>query len=373
MTRAEPMPNRSRGLTVLLTFLAACTAPPPDVVLDTLDNGTVVVRNADRGLWTEGGMWKPRELTRIGAEAGASAYLLSRVNDVQLGPDGRVYVLEGRSRELRVFALDGTHLATIGRSDTAPGAFTNPTGLAWGPSGDLWVVDPGSERYTLVSPAGDLVATYPRSGRTGGYHWEGAIIGDFLYEPRFPGGPGENSFIRYAIGAAGLVAADTVGLPAPAPTYGPRPGGDGSEAGGAPHVSWAFDRDGGLWFGATGSYRLWHRAPDGDTLRLVELDRVRRRADRWAAHGGITVDDRGWVWVARAPVPFPGEGPTSSPTTFDVFDPAGIYYGALVLDIAVEPPPVIVGSRVVGVDYDDRGVPSVVVYWLAGRDPLVTN
>lgn len=396
---------------ILSPALAACAGGTgtPAVVVDTLASGVVRVRNRDGGLWAAGGAWKPRELARIGETEGASPYVLTAVSDVEMGPDGRVYVLENRAKELRVFALDGTHLATIGRPGRGPGEFTDPEGLAWGPDGELWVVDVGSQRYTLVSPAGDLVATYPRPVDSRNGFWGGAIAPDgSLYEPGpmvRQEGATRHLFIRYEITGRGPVARDTVELPAAVASSERISVADNDTtfpAPFAPRLSWASARDAGLWFGTGERYRLWHRTLAGDTLRIVELDRPRRRVtrrdlelarrrirrfadgapeqvdlaripDRRAAYGAVLVDDLGWLWVAQSLPLFPGREPEPNPTTFDIFDPDGVYHGALTLDVAAQPGPVISGNRVVGVAYDGHGVPSVVVYWLAGRRSLTTE
>ena len=111
------------------------------------------------------------------------------VSSVALGPDGDVYVADGRNFEVRVFGLDGAHRRTFGREGEGPGEFQALSSLAW---------------------AGDLLLTMdPMLGRVGEWSGEGEWLGQrrtrgFITGwpgPRFyPVGPDE--LYRHALGSA---------------------------------------------------------------------------------------------------------------------------------------------------------------------------
>ncbi|MGQ0815734.1 MAG: hypothetical protein ACT4O1_14960, partial [Gemmatimonadota bacterium] len=68
-------------------------------------------------------------------------------------------------------------------------------------------------------------------------------------------------------------------------------------------------------------------------------------------------DDEGRLWVIGYKQ---GGSPPTRPV--DVFEAYGRYLGRLNLDIAIYPPPRIIGDRVVAVTRDEMDVEHVVVY-----------
>ena len=92
------------------------------------------------------------------------------VSSVALGPDGEVYVADGRNFEVRVFGLDGTHRRTFGREGEGPGEFQALSSLAW---------------------AGDLLLTMdPMLGRVGEWSGDGEWLGQRRTRGRITGWPG---------------------------------------------------------------------------------------------------------------------------------------------------------------------------------------
>lgn len=99
------------------------------------------------------------------------------VTSVALGPDGDVYVADGRNFEVRVFGLDGAHRRTFGREGEGPGEFQALSSLAW---------------------AGDVLLTMdPMLGRVGEWSGEGEWLGQRRTRGRRTGWPGPRF---YAVG-----------------------------------------------------------------------------------------------------------------------------------------------------------------------------
>lgn len=75
--------------------------------------------------------------------------------------DGGFAVLESQSLEIRVFAADGSHLATHGQRGEGPGEFIGANGLMLDPSGRIWVwsatVGDPSHRVHKWMPGGDTL------------------------------------------------------------------------------------------------------------------------------------------------------------------------------------------------------------------------
>jgi hypothetical protein len=230
-SRTGPFPPTSRTIpmrssAVLLSLaiaLAACGGAgrsEADIQIDTLAGGAVRVRNPAAGLWAPGEAWRAVEAVRIGSVEGAErAYAFGEVADLTLDPLGRVWVLEGQAKELRVFDPAGRHLRSVGRAGGGPGELRNPIGLAWDGAGRLWVADPGNQRFEVFDTAGRHVRSYRRLAGGWGVPWGGGFgrAGNFLYEPGFSRDPrtgaGRQTFVRHRVDERELVPADTFALP----------------------------------------------------------------------------------------------------------------------------------------------------------------
>ena len=107
----------------------------------------------------------PKTLTETG-----SPDEFGGVSSVALGPDGDVYVADGRNFEVRVFGLDGAHRRTFGREGEGPGEFQALSSLAW---------------------AGNMLLTMdPMLGRVGEWSGEGEWLGQRRTRGRITGWPG---------------------------------------------------------------------------------------------------------------------------------------------------------------------------------------
>lgn len=98
-----------------------------------------------------------------------------------------LYVYDYFDDRLRAFDRSGELTWTFGRSGEGPGEFSNAFDVEVGPRGDIWVVDAGASRITVVSSSGKLVRTFPLAG---------AIVRDvvplsdrILVTPVSPNGP----------------------------------------------------------------------------------------------------------------------------------------------------------------------------------------
>ena len=70
-------------------------------------------------------------------------------------------VLESQAMEIRVFAADGSHLATHGQQGEGPGEFVGANGLMLGPSGRIWVPDSYAARMSVFDPEAGFVDSFP--------------------------------------------------------------------------------------------------------------------------------------------------------------------------------------------------------------------
>jgi hypothetical protein len=373
------------------------------VSVDTLESGVVLVHSEAVGLWGPGEAWTAVEETRIGsANAADPNVLFADIWDVTLDGLGRIYVLDRQPNEVRVFSPSGAYVCTLGREGGGPGEFRNPIGLAWGPEGNLWVVDVGNGRYSVFDSAGRYLDSYPRRIGAWGYPWGGGFDdAGRLYEPSLVrdavAGEARSVYIAHDV-SEGLVAADTFDLPdydasSWSYTFQIQGGATTVQIPFAPRLRWRFDGSGGIWFGVSDAYRLYHRTLDGDTTLIVEREYEpipMEEADREAvrerfpelgeqqanaivarmpevkpAFETFVVDDLGYLWVKQTSASQEDRPYREAP--FDVLDPEGRYLGAVRVDVGVYPPPRIIGNRLVGVVTDEFDTPYVVVHRIEGR------
>lgn len=79
---------------------------------------------------------------------------------VAVGPDGRVYVAEGRGSRVTVFNADGTIATTWGRNGAADGEFNEPWGIAVAPSGEVYVADTWNHRIQKFTADGRFLTAW---------------------------------------------------------------------------------------------------------------------------------------------------------------------------------------------------------------------
>ncbi len=117
-----------RTLIAAIVFLAAC------------DSSTTETAEASRWMLGE-------ELLRIGS-LDDSLYALAPVGDLDVGPDGDVYVAQSQAHLVRVFSADGTFVRDWGKEGEGPGEFKRVGRMGF--LGDsLWVIDAGNRRINL--------------------------------------------------------------------------------------------------------------------------------------------------------------------------------------------------------------------------------
>lgn len=152
---------------VLLASLAAgvagCSGEASSDARVTIDTvaGVVHVRNEGGGNWSERDAWHIGDPSvRIGALDGEDAYVFGEIAGIARANDGRIWVADGQAREIRAFDANGTFLFRFGRSGEGPGEFGAIDGLLLTPDGALLARDPRRFRITRFDTAGNYVADF---------------------------------------------------------------------------------------------------------------------------------------------------------------------------------------------------------------------
>ena len=383
---------------VYTLLAAACAADDASErwagTVDTLANGAVRVSSPPDGLWSEEDRWQLEPVLAIGSVEGDGPDVFGSIADIEVGGDGRIFVLDRHVNELRVFAADGTHLVTAGRTGGGPGEFTRVNGLHRITGDSVLVTDVGNARYAVFDADGNFGRTVVRPIRSYGWVSEGTFADGILYEEGYRpiGGDASDPVLVGVRLADQSELTDTLGFPKPPvpPIEGfyvrSEEGGMGMSVPFAPEAAWQLMPDRSLWWGYASEYRILHLSPAGDTLREVvaasaPLPVTQLEIDEWAAgrsatrfkqQGGdldlsriprhkpyfqdLLVDPDGYLWVD---VPTPDEL-----TAFDVFDPAGRYLGRLPTGVArdIYVDPILRGDLLHLVVNDSLGVGQIAVF-----------
>jgi DNA-binding beta-propeller fold protein YncE len=90
--------------------------------------------------------------------------VLSDPKNVAVGPDGRMYVVEGKGARVTAFNPDGTIAATWGGPGQGDGQFQEPWGIAVAPDGNVYVADTWNHRIQYFDPNGKFLGKWGRLG-----------------------------------------------------------------------------------------------------------------------------------------------------------------------------------------------------------------
>lgn len=359
----------------------------------------MVVRNPATGTWASSEAWRLVEELRIGSLDGSGPDVFGSLLSLTLAVDrdGRMFVLDGQSNEVRVFDRTGEHVHSFGRGGSGPGEMRSAALAGWGSEEELWIVDPANGRYSVFSPAGDFVTSYRREIGFSMSPWPGTMdtAGRVLDIGIRRGERSGRALVRVDPGTA---LADTFSLP-------------NHEAGqfhllnavGLPMRSvpipfagqliWRLDPRGYVWSSVTDQYRIVRQSLEGDTLLIVErtadpipVTSEEREAaldalEDFVEAGGridasqipstkslvtnFAVDDRGYLWVAVQ-----GRGDAKD-VAYDVFRPDGRFLGAVpsTTSLSFWPvPPIFSGGYVYAFALDEMSAPFLVRMRIEGRE-----
>jgi 6-bladed beta-propeller protein len=387
----------SRRCWVVVCVLAASgcgaddSAPEGAVtaLVDTLEGGRRSVVNTGPE-WAAGGAWTAEEDLRIGTLEGDGPDQLGQVSALKVDAQGRMYVLDYLSQDIRVFESDGSHAHTIGRAGQGPGELMRAAGLNWGPEGNLWVWDPGG-RFSIFTPEGDFVDSRPRGVRGVIYPWrgefdvDGTLIDWGLEYPGMSAQAGAAPPTRIIYYPVRFSSDFAVGDTLPTLNFDFEMNAEGERMVFGEILSSFQDRQGAIWFAHNKTFTLYRRTLEGDTtlqfsldatpepVARHEVDSVRAiyidqgRADRAPAYEQfaeskpmirrIFSDEVGQIFVLSEQQGLP------LGTFVDVFRDSGEYLGRMDLPARVNfpyPPPAATDTHLYYITTDEFDVEYVV-------------
>ncbi|MBA2669640.1 MAG: hypothetical protein H0U67_04650, partial [Gemmatimonadetes bacterium] len=268
--------SRIASVLVFWLMVGGCRegrVPQPEIwggSVDTLVTGQIVVRNPGTGAWQPGEEWRVVEEFRIGSVEGEGADVFGGIFSFAVDRSHRLWVLDGRAQEVRIFGADGAHLRTVGGRGGGPGELSQAVDVDVDGDGTVWITDPGNARISLFDPEGEFQRTVPLTGACLEIPWPGGLDESGHYYAL--ASPECTRLVRFGPDHTPL---DTLQPPRDVrarETFVHRtPGGGVIEAeipfqGG---LYWRLSGRGNFWGLLTDEYRLFEMNAAGDTLRTV--------------------------------------------------------------------------------------------------------
>jgi hypothetical protein len=149
------------ALVAAVGLLGGCTSAGESAAIGDGPNdaGFVVVNNSDPA-WASEEVWTVSQEPRvsIGAFDGPEHYQLFDVRAAARQSDGEIVLVDGGTRELRLYDRKGVYLRTLGRRGSGPGEFQEPNQLLIAADDSLLVWDDALARITRFDSAGEFIA-----------------------------------------------------------------------------------------------------------------------------------------------------------------------------------------------------------------------
>jgi hypothetical protein len=348
----------------------------------------------------------------IGEMEGSSAHVFGSVPGLDVDAGGRILVIDGQAREVRVFSATGEHVRTFGGPGDGPGEFRGPDHVRIASDGRIVVRDQLGARFSVFSAEGDYIAGWPRAS---GFSTSTRFFLDAderVANPTF-----RDRLVSYDLDGT---PRDTV----PIPTRGfTAPRLDVVLEGGSasysipfmPGEQWTMTRDGRVVFGITDRYAFERWEDDGRVLRIERraeavpvaageatqareetTRRIRRVNDpAWRWQGpevpltkplfqSLLTGVDGTIWVFRESHSIEEENPAWNaeepgvgfptrwrrPVVADVFDEDGRYLGPVKIPESLNwsfPPAIVSREWVLGAALHESGYPQVVRFRVEPR------
>lgn len=423
---ATQRPSIAAGLGVVF-LLAACgggddrsSAQP--IVTDSA--GIRVVTNPGEGSWGVGEAWRLEEEVRIGVDSGDPELQFGNVMGVDADQTGRIYVLDGQARRVRIFDPDGSLVTAFGRSGGGPGEFSQalsqpPGGILVGADGTIAIPDMGNQRLARFGPDGSVRESRPMAFESGiPLLWTRSADRSLYQQVRqmgIPGMPAQEAEPMDRIVRLDPATGDeevVLEMP-PGETFSTGGGGMPEFRIFAPEPVWTVLSDGRLVTGSNDEYSLALRDPMGNVEVIVRRPVSRRPVTSrnesdfrdifaeawgeaglpgemigqlmnsvqfepyWPALAQLLAGPDGTLWVQRVDPESSMDDLTAddlqagrfgSPA-WDVFDADGAYLGVVEMPGGLSPMR-FVGDHLYGVHRDELEVQRVVRLRLDRGDPL---
>lgn len=128
--------------------------PEPRVVRD--EASPPHIHNGQRGRWAN----DPEKIRRLALQTvvgdEASGHRFRKINDIEFGPTGEVFVLDRGNKSIEVFDSNGEHLRTLGIKEKRRRIMLDPTDMAVDRAGRIYIAD-GLKGILILDVRGQLL------------------------------------------------------------------------------------------------------------------------------------------------------------------------------------------------------------------------
>jgi DNA-binding beta-propeller fold protein YncE len=90
-------------------------------------------------------------------QRGTEAGQFNLPRDIEIGVDGRMYIVDGGNFRVQVLERDGTWVRSIGALGQRSGQFSRPKGVALDPQGNIYVSDAAHGNFQIFDAEGQLL------------------------------------------------------------------------------------------------------------------------------------------------------------------------------------------------------------------------
>ncbi len=118
----------------------------------------------------EGDIFRRKPEAVYGARGSGNGYFRS-ISDIEVAPDGSVYVLDGAACTIHVFSHSGHFNCSIGRRGDKPGEMHLPTSMTMDSQGNLYIGDFARRKILKFGPANQFITEFDLDRKLG------AVIG----------------------------------------------------------------------------------------------------------------------------------------------------------------------------------------------------
>jgi len=111
----------------------------------------------------------------IGVMDGEEHEMFGDIRGIESDADGRIYILDFQSSDIRVFDRNGDFLHVLAGPGQGPGEISKANGMRLLPDGTLWIHDHGKWKMTVMDLDGNELKTTDLPVKSYSYIWKGTV------------------------------------------------------------------------------------------------------------------------------------------------------------------------------------------------------
>ncbi len=324
------------------------------------ENGIEVIKNPKEPLFSKD-VFELNEEIAIGEAEGRKEYMFSKISGIEVDDEGRIYVLDYKEAQIKVFDRNRDYLKTIGREGQGPGEMTSPFSICITNKNEIVIQDLNNHKISFFS----LEGKYLKAISTAELIIVGSVIdtrGNIIGITSTTGPDKQvvelkkfNSELDY------LYSFCSFSLPRRSPAYNPF----------NPEICWALTMNDEVVCGYSENYELKVFSSDGKLIRIIrkdyepvritpdEIDRLKKTLPgpmkldipkNHTAYRDFTIDEEGRCYVRSWEI-----NPGTKEYYLDIFDSEGIYIAKVPIDVNLNRSSVWKRNRLYTIEEDEEG------------------